>query len=164
MNTGQPHTTLNVLIAEVIDSAAAVDPREIAKLLADRIDPAFLPQYFEDLAADRVRHILSERRNRELAALASNNGGSARSAKVANARGWWQRLCDSSVHIGEGRWLRLGDCGSQELGFAAAERRELAAKNIAAAAYYERLQELLAAHGVETVESLPPSAVRGAGS
>lgn len=83
----------------------------------------------------------------------------ARSAKVAGIREWWRAELKNPIHVGEKQWLPLGDCGFDELMFAAAERRDMAERNAARAKSFTRLAEAVRAAGVERVRDLPVNAL-----
>lgn len=84
----------------------------------------------------------------------------SRSAKVEGIRDWWAEMLRSKVHVGETRWLPLGQCGVKELEFAERERRDQADKAIRRARMYLALRQLLDEHQVETVADLPAEAAR----
>jgi hypothetical protein len=83
----------------------------------------------------------------------------ARSAKVAAIRDAAPKWLRDRLNTGGDprEWKRVGDCTFSDLMFAAAQRREQAARTSAAAERLEALAELLRAHKVELVRDLPQS-------
>jgi hypothetical protein len=88
-----------------------------------------------------------------------------RSAKVAAIRESGPRWLRDRLNTGaEPReWKRIGDCTFTDLMFAAAQRRDQAARTSAAAERLERLAELLRTHGVDRVRDLPASVLAQVG-
>ncbi|NUQ97871.1 MAG: hypothetical protein HOY79_15390 [Streptomyces sp.] len=89
----------------------------------------------------------------------------ARSAKVAAIRESGPKWLRDRLNTGaEPReWKRIGDCTFTDLMFAAAQRRDQAARTSAAAERLEQLAELVRAHGVERVRDLPASVLAQVG-
>lgn len=89
----------------------------------------------------------------------------APSAKVAAIRAAAPKWLGERLNTGAdaGEWKRIGDCTFTDLMFAVSQRREQAARTSAAADRYERLAELVQAHGVELVRDLPESVLSQVG-
>lgn len=88
-----------------------------------------------------------------------------RSAKVAAIRASGPKWLTDRINTAADprEWKRVGDCGFAELMFAAGQRRDQAARTSAAAEKYERLAELVRAHGVKRVRDLPASVLAEVG-
>lgn len=88
-----------------------------------------------------------------------------RSAKVAAIRAsgpkWLADRINTCANPRE--WKRVGDCGFEDLMFAAGQRREIAARTSAKAERYERLAELVRKHKVNRVRDLPASVLAQVG-
>lgn len=152
--------SLHVLIRRAIEDSGLVDPRAVAAKVAVMIPPERVDQILVDALVGEVRHVMSAQRNRALSnALGSEP--SARSAKVAGVRSWWAEMCAASIHVGDGAWKSLGDCGHKDLAYAEAERRVDAARELHRADMYAQLRGLLRKHKVRTVSQLPPTAAQG---
>lgn len=87
------------------------------------------------------------------------------SAKVAAIRAAGPKWLSDELRISADPrgWKRIGDCSFTDLMFAVAERRDQAARTSAAAGRYERLAELVRAHGVDRVRDLPTSVLAEVG-
>lgn len=92
-------------------------------------------------------------------------GKPGRSAKVAAIRAsgpkWLADRINTCANPRE--WKRVGDCGFEDLMFAAGQRREIAARTLAKAERYERLAELVRKHNVKRVRDLPASVLSEVG-
>jgi hypothetical protein len=88
-----------------------------------------------------------------------------RSAKVAAIRESGPKWLRDRLNTGADprEWKRIGDCSFTDLMFAAAQRRDQAARTSAAAERLERLAELVQAHGVDRVRDLPESVLAQVG-
>lgn len=75
----------------------------------------------------------------------------------------WQRVLRDRVHVGpdSSAWKFLGDCTTQDLAYAASERRSLAAGMVVAAQQYEHLANLLTLHSVTAVKDLDSGVLAG---
>ncbi|WP_029926350.1 hypothetical protein [Nocardia otitidiscaviarum] len=181
--TTTENLTLRQLIASVLDETNLSDPREVAEKTAALIPPEQQLQILTDVLVGRVREMMAERRNAALSNAFKPRphepvtGGSiqvspkcpprrpsGRSAKVDQIRDWWADLLASSIHVGDQRWMPLGQCGIDELLFAEQTRRDKAAKEVARAKQYMRLRELLDKYEVATVAELPADAAKAAWS
>lgn len=88
-----------------------------------------------------------------------------RSAKVAAIRESGPKWLRDRLNTGADprEWKRIGDCSFSDLMFAAAQRRDQAARTSAAAERLEALAELVRAHGVGRVRDLPESVLAQVG-
>lgn len=86
----------------------------------------------------------------------------ARSAKVAAIREHHQRWLRERLYASSDprKWKFLGDCGFDDLMFAAGQRREDARRTSAVAQELERLAELVRQYGVARVRDLPEHILR----
>lgn len=139
---------LRRLIRQVREESGSVDPGEIAgKVLAQTPDESLRDAY-ETTLRDYVRRVIIGSR-----AAVSGTAGNP-SAKVAGIRDWWRGMLDEPVHVADG-WLSLGACTRDDLLFACAERRKIAAQNMAWATRYEKLAKAMATAKAATVADLP---------
>lgn len=81
-----------------------------------------------------------------------------RSAKIAQRRDWWAEMLASSVFV-DGSWKQFGECSRADVGWMAEQRRVEAAKNLAQAAVYDEIDQLMGEHGVSTLAELPRAVV-----
>lgn len=153
-------TGLHRLITETISGAPVDDPRELAELVAKATPRRHVEEFYRQALVQQVRMVLAERRNHAFAHTVSAAAAPARSRKVAGIRDWWAELCAARIHVGGQQWMRIGDCGVDELTFAAQERRAHARRVLARAESCELLRDLLVEHGVATVAELPADAAR----
>ena len=122
-----PVTTfdLNAVVSTVLDDTELTDPRQVAAAAAARI-PAKDRLAALTLALDPyVREAMQRRRQRNPVVGARATG---RSAKVAAIRNWWERAMQDRVNVGPRAtdWKQLGDCGYDDLMYAASTRWEKA--------------------------------------
>lgn len=148
---------LRAAVDQVIDESGLIDPREIARKVAENVPARHRVDVLAEALADFVRVRQGQRR----AANPAIGPASGRSAKVAAIRDGWRRYLQDSVHVGDAVHLPLGQCTYADLTYAAGERQTLAARNLAAARRYESLAELLKRHDAERVADLPAEVLRG---
>lgn len=145
---------LRQLVREVLRESESADPGEVAEQVRARIPKAQLASALSQSLRLYVRQVNSEIR-------VGNHGPAPtpiqanRSAKVAAIRDGWQRRLRDRVHVGDGTWKFLADCGYDDLVAAASERRVLADRNQAWAHTYESWARLLTEHDVATFAELP---------
>lgn len=84
-----------------------------------------------------------------------------RSVKVSAIRDGWQKRLHDRVHV-SGSWKLLRYCTYEDLLFAAAERRDIADSNAAAARQYDAWARLINEHDVATFGDLPAEALMSA--
>ncbi|WP_280465990.1 hypothetical protein [Nocardia brasiliensis] len=180
MTTTQ-QVTIRSLVIQVLEETGLSDPREIAEKVASMIPAEQQRRMLVDALVGQVRLEMGQQRNNALTNVftpaatprpAPAIGGSIqtapkyppvnRSAKVAGIRDWWADMLTSRIHVGDSRWMQLGQCGMRELEFAEHERRDQAAKEINRAKQFMRLRELLEKYDVKTVAELPENAARAA--
>jgi hypothetical protein len=149
-------TDVNVraLARTVITTSPAADPAVLAAELLDRIPAGSERLVLEQCLRDVVRQVIHDSRPSMLVPDASTPN---KSWKVQGVRDAWQRALRDLYHVGPDAsdWKRLADCTRDDLLFAAAERREHAARTLAKAEQLDRLAALVAEHGVERVADLP---------
>jgi hypothetical protein len=157
---------LRHLIREVLTSSLMADPRALATEVLGRIPADQVEAALSECLPDVVREEIRCSRNRATnAAPMGERPGSApsgRSAKVAGIREMWQAKLRERLHVGPSPsdWRLLGDCTAEHLDFAAAERREQAARCEARAEEYGALAGALRAAGVKRVRDLPAATLR----
>jgi hypothetical protein len=166
-----PEFSLRSHVREVLANSTQADPRAIAAEAFDGIDPneygPALLQCLPDVVREEIRHSrnlapVGTMQERPRAVGDSLTPRKARSSKVASIREMWQEKLRERIHTGPSSadWRMLGDCSFDELMFAAAERRELAARNEAKATEYEELAEMVRTAGVGRVRDLPAALLR----
>jgi hypothetical protein len=177
--------SLRQLVHDVMGATAMSDPGDIADEVAWRIDDAdlraALNQALRGFVREEITRLRAHNARRgeatpagaqpalaDVPEVVSSPGRRAlkvpgqpgRSAKVAGIRDWWSAELRKPFHVGEKRWLALGDCGFDELMYAAAERRNHATRNAARAESLTGLASELAAAGVARVRDLPIEVLR----
>ncbi|WP_159080850.1 hypothetical protein [Nocardia suismassiliense] len=181
------YTSVYALISRVLlTDTGATDPRQLAESVAEQIPEDRRMQVLIDMLVPQVKSMMRIQRNEAMSrAMSLRNtqmldhdprSASApaasfrleqsaprlkpRSAKVEGIRDWWATMLASRVHVGDSRWIALGDCGATELLFAENERRTHAEREVNRAHMYMRLRELLARYEVDTVAELPTDTAR----
>lgn len=155
---------LNAAIESAVMDSSSHGPHEIAEKVFPSIPASELPALAERLLASYVREYLHDRRaanpllsgTRATAAPAMRQAPQP-SAKLAQRRTYMRAWLRDQIHIGNSKWRPVGECGRDELLYAAQERMTHAERNAAKAALFTALAELLAAHNVATVAKLPPA-------
>jgi hypothetical protein len=126
---------------------------KIARLVADGTQPESLHDFYvtalEPLVADRLR----------LDRNSTMNSKQGRSPKLEQRRSWWARMLRERVHVGEAKWMPLGDCGVTELDFCISERNDQVGALLGQIAKYQTIRDAVISHGVEKVAELPEGAV-----
>lgn len=156
--------SLREAVNAVLDSSALASPQEVAAQVASELTARQVRAALSQALPGYVAQLMQQRRTTN--PLLTNRVPAAtpvRSAKVTGIRDAWSAALRDRVHV-DGGWKLLGECGTDDLLFAAAERREHAAKNVAKAEAFEALAERLRAAGAATVADLPhgDAAVLGA--
>lgn len=155
---------LHQFINELIDELDMADPRAIAEQAALRIP---VEDRAEALAAALVSYVrmLQGVRRTSNPMIGSVSGRvrpvSHRSQKTEGIRENWQRFLKDVVHVGNGQRKFLGECGYEDLMFAARERQQIAMDNQAAAERYENVATMLVQHKAKAVRDLPRAVLRG---
>lgn len=144
--------TLRILVQEVLRTSTMADPGQVADEVMRRIPRSMVRVALSQALRLFVRQVISETRISHQAT--PTPAGPARSRKVASIRDGWQRRLRDRVHC-NGTWKFLGECGYDDLLAAAAERRELADRNMAWARQYDEWARLLTEHDVATFSDLP---------
>lgn len=158
--------SLRNLIRSVADESELTDPTALAEEVARRVPKARIQECFVEMLRPYVHGVIV--RNRQFnpppvleetptAGDAKPKAKAARSAKVAAIREWWRDVLRERLHIGSGpeAWVFLGDAASDQLRFAATERRDLAALNVQNAERLEKLAALVEEHDVSSANELP---------
>lgn len=145
---------LSSRITAILSTTDSADPREIAVLVAKSTSEAELREFYASSLVGTVRNVISSQRNRAI----GHALNPARSAKLSQRRDWWADMCASRIHVGDSKWMTLGECTVAELQFAANERRVDAEREFKRAESYDRLRALLTEHNVRTVGQLPGDA------
>lgn len=145
--------TLSDLIRGIGVEFPDAHPHKLARLVAERTDPADLFEFYvtalERLVADRIR---LGRNN----TLNSKNG---RSPKLAERRAWWQRVLAERVHVGESRYKPIAECTLDDFTFCIAERRDQQAALEGQIVKFQTIAAAMEQHGALTAGELPDGAV-----
>lgn len=150
---------LSGLVRAVAADYPEADPRELARHLAKETPPRQVMDFYVEALVPIVRHALIDERSAAMSnALSPRPSG--RSAKLAEIRDWWAEMLAARVHVGESRWMCLGDCGVDELQFCVAERMWTVERIEAQIAQYDRLLTLLRKHKAARVRDLPKGCVK----
>lgn len=147
---------LRLTIRAVLAETDEPDPGVISGLVFAAISRKDQAVALEQSLRHFVRQVITEQRAHTPA---PPTPAKARSWKVQAIRANWERMLAQRVYSAGG-WKLLRDCTRDDLLFAAAERRENAARSIAVAERYDALADLLASHGVAAVGDLPADAHR----
>lgn len=157
--------SLRALIREVAEDSALADPGALAKEVAKRLPEEHVQDAYEEMPRHYVREVITSSRalRPQPRPFEDAPGGTVkaapvgRSQKVQAIRDWWRSVLRQRLHVGPAGtdWELLGDANAEQLRFAAGERREMAASNLANAEKLEALAALLDEHGVATANELP---------
>ena len=151
---------LRALINLVSDETQIADPGTLADIVLARITPKDRNAALSQSLRPFVRQIQGEARMRvsmivPTEAEPSSSTPARGSAKVAGIRDEWQRALSLSVFVGAEGYKLLGDCGHADLLFAASQRFDMAARNMAKGTQFERLAASVLESGVERLRDLP---------
>ncbi len=145
------------------DVLATADTRDV-QALAQRVFDAWTPrQRAEAARAHAVALVpqLWQQERREVAAgpHTPTAAKSSSSWRVDGIRAYAAQVRALTVHVAANVFRALDECTEADLGFAAQERRDHAARNAYRAEQYEQLRKALADAGVRTVADLPDTVV-----
>lgn len=146
---------LRALVREVAESSTLTDPGSLADEIARRIPAEHVHDAFVQMLRPYVRELITKDRSFGTPTDHHEAPRPGRSWKRDGIRAHWRRVLRERVHVGVGPadWKFLGDCGREDLLFAAAERRQMAEANLAKAAQFEQIAALL--DDDKTVRDLP---------
>jgi hypothetical protein len=145
-------------IRAIVEETDLASPEEITEKLAGQIPARDLRAVVTVLLRDYVRVELSRLR---MGAHGGDNPDATtnRSAKVAAIRAAAPRWLRDRVFVGGSEWKLLGDCTADNLSYLQQERRDNAARSLAAAEFFASLEKLVRRHKVARVSDLPPRAL-----
>lgn len=179
---------LRKLIREVLNTSTMPDPHDVAREVLRRIHDDDLRTALGQCLSDVVREQIRAGRNGDggMPPLPSTPRlpvaptpavrlvkpettatvqppPAQRSAKVAAYRALGQQWLRERMYVSSDprEWKFMGDCTFDDLMFAAAQRRDQAARTVAVADRCERVARLLQAHGVKLVKELPADVLCG---
>jgi len=141
-------------IRAIVEETDLASPEEITEKLAGQIPARDLRAVVTVLLRDYVRVELSRLRMRT--GSDSPDATTNRSAKVAAIRAAAPRWLRDRVFVGGSEWKLLGDCTADNLAYLQQERRDNAARSLAAAEFFASLEKLVRRHKVARVSDLPP--------
>lgn len=145
-------TNLRKIVAAALNASETTDPASLAREIAEKIPSRSVRACLAEALAPYVREQIQH--SRSVATAMQEAPGPSRSSKVAAIRSWSRKQLRERYHVGAGEWKFLGDFTYEDLVFAANERRDHAARNLAKAAQFDQLAELVQARGVATVAEL----------
>lgn len=142
---------LRAMVREVCDTSDYPDPAMIAKEVNRRLKKTERDAALELVLPVFVQNVIGQMR------MGHSHAPPKSSRKVSSIREAWRRVLRDRINVGPepGDWKFLGDCGADDLTYAAAIREEHARRNAARAEQYRRVAELLDEHGVPFVKDLP---------
>lgn len=153
--------SLRDTIREVVAEQSTTNPGEMARMVMARIPREHVVAALASCLTRTITDMLGDQHRRAMDELESARRSPVRpqvgSSKVAGYQALgekWRTALDTLLPTADGR-KRLADCTRDDLMFAAEQRRELAAANMAAAARYESYAALLATHSVLRMGDLP---------
>lgn len=143
---------LRELIRDVAaDMPGDATPRDIAEKVDGQLSAQDRKAIFVDALASIVASSLRwERRS----AFAGRKAAPAKSAKLVQRRSWWEAMCESRVHVGNGEWKQLGSCTAEDLQFCVEERQQQIASLQGQIVNFTALLDALERTGVATVSEL----------
>lgn len=157
---------IRAAIREVVETSDLTDPGEIATKVAEQVPAKALRGVLVDVLRDYVRITLhsftSWRRPEPGQDSDARRPISSRSAKVAAYQSQARehaRLLRQPVAVESNVWKQFGECSTDDLDFLASERRDNAARNLAAAERFEKYAAALEEHSAETVADLPDAVI-----
>lgn len=154
----RPGFDLHALVRSVTDGSGLLGPREIAAKVAENVPANKRLAVLQEALVPYVRIYLQHARQPISAApTGTGNRNSARSSKVSAIREGWRKTLAGQFHVGGGEWQTLADCSYENVAFLAAERRDVAARTIAAAEMFEALAKAMRKAKVDHVRELPES-------
>jgi hypothetical protein len=140
------------LIRQVVQSSGLHDPAEIAIAVDRQVDDADLRVAFRSVLRSEVIEVLGSQRRH------ATDSRPSTATRAAQVRDWYVSTLNVSLHVGEFNglpvWKPLGECTVAELDFVVSQRRELARRNVAQAALYERVQARMKAKKAKHVKDL----------
>ena len=148
---------MSVRLNALIRTAIADNPEAHSHKIACAVAELTAAEDFTDFYVAALERLVSDliRSGRN----ATMNSKQGRSPKLEQRRSWWARMLQERVHVGESKWITLGDCGAEELSFCIGERQDQVGALLGQITKYQTLLDAVVAHGVDTVADLPEGAV-----
>lgn len=162
-------------IASVLmDNGSYESPQDLAAAVLNELgdDPKILQAALYEILPQCMTSIITSRRNANLNgrnAPGRNGGGepnkgkgkSGHSAKGDGIRAWFSRFLVDMIPTESG-WKEMGQCTSDDLLFAANDRRDRAGAILVRAEQYERLARAIKDSAASTIGDLDEATVRAA--
>lgn len=137
------------------------------------VDPgAIATEVVSSLSEDELRPVVAQmmrgyvidcfRRTRPPLTAPKIPASTSPATKQRLIRAAWEKHLDSLVHVGDGRWLHLGDCSVMHVDFLVRERKAHAEHELAVAGQYARLGEQMKRMNVGMVRELPADVLAAA--
>lgn len=148
---------LREFVREVAESVSDPSPHAVAEAVLDKIADGDLRAALGQVLPDTCRRWLAPRMHGSETSIESAAPNKSRKSAVAAWVMGLEARLQSRVNVGTAKapqWKFLGDCGRDDLIYAAGIRRRLADENASAAAFYEAIAEELARHRQATVRAL----------
>jgi hypothetical protein len=151
---------LNQLIRQVAADHPKAEIHELARFVVALTPRKSVTDFYTAALGDTIRTVLGQQRRNAFkgpeADRDETTGAPNRSAKIEERQQWWwPRLLNSRVHVGESKWMQLGECTIENLDFCIAERRGQIAGYRSQIGNFKHLISLMTTHGVGMVKDLP---------
>ena len=143
-------------IRAIRDDTGEVDPGVLVEKVLDELTDAELRAAVRQTLRDLVSHVVGE--DRPFRAYRPPAPGRGRHPGRA-VRDALQLALDAGMHV-DGQWKKLRHCGTADLLFCEAERRDQATELVRHADGYAALVAALAKHRKKTVDELPEAVQR----
>ena len=164
--------TLTGIVRDALDRSSYADPRDIAKWVSTNTPDELIEEFYIQALVHVVRNVMSTNRSKAVPSMVEQAAEmappavrrkSAPSSKVAKIRQWasdWERKCNHERINGVGGVSKLmGECTSDDLRYAADDRRKRSEALMNAAGWYASLAERMDEFGVATLRQLPEAAI-----
>lgn len=143
---------LYTIVHEALAATTKNDPREIAADVLGRIPDEALRECLETALVCYVSNKITGSRK---GVPTEPSKPAAASKKVASIRSNWAAFLAERVQV-DGVWKTIAECTADDVEALAANRREVAARNLAHAKNFERLAVSMRAQGAATVADFKP--------
>lgn len=145
--------SLRHVVHDVLTETDLADPSDVANAVLARIPEDLSRVALAQALRGYVRQVIGQARMTRPEQDTEQKPTGRSWKRDALREGWRDRLHDRT-HVENG-WKLLAECTYEDLLAAAAERRDLAERNLASAQQYEKWASLVSEYGVETFGDLP---------
>jgi hypothetical protein len=154
--------TVHQLITDVLSEFNGSDVNEDDAIAAvvDRTSEEFVWAFYRDAVAPLVRNRFRNRATSALRNVFHPRGvampGGTRSTKVRQKQDAWQKVLDERWSV-NGKPMRLGDCGVDELDLLIANRESHIAAVGVSIERLRRVKKMLETYAADKVDEIPPT-------